>query len=440
MLKKGLIRPFSGLKTRFGEVLPEIQSLFRRIQVENGEKSLGNVRIDQIFGGMRGIKGTLTVASKLDGDSGILFRGMTIQQCREKLPRKEVEPLPEGLIYLLLTGEIPSPSQVAELSHDLATRASVPDSVESLLRHLPKTMHPMTQLAIGVLALQPGSHFLKGYRSNCMSKEEYWRDTYEDGMDLIAKIPRLAALIYRNVYRNGEILQSNSTLDLAANFGHMLGYPSSDFSELLRLYMVLHSDLENSNTSAHTTHMVGSALSDAYLSYSAGLNALAGPLHGLANQESLKFLLDLQSNLGDSPSVSAVESYIRHRIQSGHLIPGYGHSVLRVTDPRFECEKAFADRVMPGDGLCRLVGMCYEVIPKVLRESGKVKNPWPNVDAHSGALLYHYGLREFDFYTVLFGVSRAIGTMCSLIWSRALGLPLERPNSVTLESLSSHQT
>ena len=435
MLGKGLFRPFSSLKLRFSQLLPDVQARLSKLRKEKGELTLATITSDQVLGGMRGIQATLALTSKLDGNSGILFRGLTIQDCRAKLPKKLIEPLPEGMIYLLMTGEVPNAEQAEEVRKEVASRAVVPETVERLVRSLPRSMHPMTQLSIGVLALQSGSEFLRGYQVG-LAKVDYWKPTYEDALNLIARIPRIAAIIYRQTYKDGSIVPSDPHLDLAANFAQMLGYPEASFSELMRLYMILHCDLENSNASAHTTHMVGSALSDAYLAYSAGLNALAGPLHGLANQECLKFLLNLQASVGDDPTSEAVETYVKGLLQSGQLVPGYGHSVLRVTDPRFTCEMDFAARVMPADPLCRLVRICSEVVPRVLAATGKVKNPWPNVDAQSGALLYHYGLREFDFYTVLFGVSRAIGTMCSLVWSRGLGLPIERPESVTLEWLS----
>lgn len=436
MLGKGLFCPFSSLKTRFSQLIPHAQARISKLRKEKGELPLATITSDQVFSGMRGIKATLALTSKLNGNSGILFRGLTIQDCREKLPKRLIEPLPEGMIYLLLTGEVPSAEQTEEVRMELASRAAVPEAVERLMRSLPKSMHPMTQLSIGVLALQSESEFLRQYRVG-LAKTDFWKPTYEDALNLIARIPRLAAIIYRRTYKDGIISPSDAQMDLAANFAQMLGYTEDSFSELMRLYMILHCDLENSNASAHTTHMVGSALSDAYLAYSAGLNALAGPLHGLANQECLKFLLNLQASVGDNPTPESVEIHVKGLLQSGQLVPGYGHSVLRVTDPRFTCEMDFAARVMPTDPLCRLVRLCSEVVPRVLAATGKVKNPWPNVDAQSGALLYHYGLKEFDFYTVLFGVSRAIGTMCSLVWSRGLGLPIERPESVTLDWLSS---
>ena len=99
------------------------------------------------------------------------------------------------------------------------------------------------------------------------------------------------------------------------------------------------------------------------------------------------------------------------------------------------CELAFADQYIKNDNLVSLVKACYKVIPNVLEATGKVSNPWPNVDAGSGALLMHYGLNQVDYYTVLFGVSRAFGVMAAQVWSRGLGLPIERPNSFTLEHL-----
>lgn len=108
---------------------------------------------------------------------------------------------------------------------------------------------------------------------------------------------------------------------------------------------------------------------------------------------------------------------------------------MRQTDPRFICELEFANKYIKNDNLVDLVKACYRVIPDVLLETGKVSNPWPNVDAGSGALLMSFGLNQFDYYTVLFGVSRAFGVASALVWSRAFGLPIERPNSVTLDFL-----
>lgn len=118
-------------------------------------------------------------------------------------------------------------------------------------------------------------------------------------------------------------------------------------------------------------------------------------------------------------------------MNAGRVIPGYGHAVLRKTDPRYTAQREFALKYLPDDELFKIVGTIYEVVPDVLTKQGKTKNPWPNVDSHSGVLLVHYGMTEQNYYTVLFGVSRAIGALSQLYWDRALGLPLERPKSIT---------
>ena len=423
---------------RLVEILPETRDRLVKIRRAQGAKVLGPITIEQIIGGMRGIKGLLTETSRLDAFKGIKFRGLSLPECQIRLPSIKREPIPEAMFYLLITGEVPSNDEAEDLKQDLFQRAQgFPDSVEKILNSLPMSLHPMSQLSIGVLALQTESQFAQAYRKGA-HREDYWISTLEDSMNLIARIPRIAAIIYRNKYRDGKLGEISKTADLSENFCRMMGYDSEKFWELMRLYLTIHCDHEGGNVSAHASHLVGSALSDPYLSYSAGLNGLAGPLHGLANQECLKFMLKMQEEVGNNASEADIEKFVRDTLAKGLVIPGYGHAVLRVTDPRFVCQMEFAQRYMPSDPLCKLIAELYKVAPRVLKETGKVSNPYPNVDAHSGALLSHFGMTENDFYTVLFGVSRAIGCCASLVWSRALGLPIERPGSVTMENLEDY--
>jgi len=290
----------------------------------------------------------------------------------------------------------------------------------------------MTQLSMGVLSLQKDSHFAKAYREG-VNKANYWEHYYEDSMDLISRLPRMAALIYNNCFKNGKTPDMKPDYHMSRNFAYMLGLDNKGFENIMAHYLVLHSDHEGGNVSAHSVHLVGSALSDAFYSYSAGLNGLAGPLHGLANQEVLRWLLDCQKSIGKNPSDQALEKYVKDTLASGKVVPGYGHAVLREVDPRYTIQIQIGDKHLPDFELFKLVKQCLRVIPKILEATGKVKNPWPNVDCSSGVLLYYYGLKEFDFYTVLFGVSRSIGTLSMLTWARAYGLPIERPGSVTLD-------
>jgi citrate synthase len=303
-----------------------------------------------------------------------------------------------------------------------------------MVNNFPSSLHPMSQFSSAITAMNSESHFVKAY-SEGISKTKFWEYTYEDSMDLIAKLPSLAALIYRNLYKDGKVVAVEPDLDWGANFAAMLGYDNPQFVELLRLYLTIHSDHEGGNVSAHATHLVGSALSDPFLSFAGGMNGLAGPLHGLANQEVLVWLTNVANEIGTNATKEQLTEFLWKTLNSGQVVPGYGHAVLRKTDPRYTCQREFALKHLPDDPMFRMVSLLYEVAPDVLTEHGKTKNPWPNVDAHSGVLLQHYGMTEMSFYTVLFGVSRALGVLASLVWDRALGLPIERPKSFTTEAL-----
>jgi len=429
---------FALLKNRLSEIFPQAVADIKQFRKEHGEFVLGNVTIDQAYGGMRSIKCMVTETSVLDAEEGIRYRGYTLPELREKLPKVTggEEPLPEAAFWLLLTGEIPTSEQVSALSKEFAARADLPAHVVQMLNNFPADIHPMAQLSAAVTAMHSESKFAKAYAAG-VKKSEYWESTLEDSVDLIAKLPVIASIIYRNVFKHGgQIGRVDSTKDYSANFASLMGYDNAAFIELLRLYLVIHADHEGGNVSAHTTHLVGSALSDPYLSFGAGLNGLAGPLHGLANQEVLIWLTKFKEQLGGAePTKEKVAQTVWDTLQSGQVVPGYGHAVLRKTDPRYTCQREFALKHLPNDPDFKLVSTLYEVVPDILLKQGKAKNPWPNVDAHSGVLLQHYGLTEMNFYTVLFGVSRAMGVLPSLVWDRALGLPLERPKSLSTEAL-----
>ncbi len=423
------------IKDRFKEKADKTAIEIKSLLKEHGDKKIGEVTLSQIYQGMRGITGLVTETSLLDAQEGIRFRGYSIPELREKLTKSPTgsEPLPEGLFYLMLMGELPTDDDVHHLTSVWQRRSHVPNHVFDTIEALPVTTHPMTQFVVAIMALQTESSFSKRYAQG-MSKKDYWEAVFDDSMDLIARLPRIAAYIYRRKYKNGEHIQPNGLLDWAGNFAHMMGYENEDFKELMRLYMVIHADHEGGNVSAHTTHLVGSALSDPYLSFAAGMNGLAGPLHGLANQEVIKWIFELREQIGsDSPSKEQIEEYVRKTLSEGKVVPGYGHAVLRKTDPRFTAQMEFGKKHMPDDPLVQTVWTIYDAVPPILSSLGKIKNPWPNVDAHSGALLVHYGMVEYEFYTVLFGVSRALGVLSSLCWDRALNFPLERPKSVTTD-------
>ncbi|MBL7797100.1 MAG: citrate (Si)-synthase, eukaryotic [Saprospiraceae bacterium] len=423
------------LKQLFTEKSQALGKEIKDILKEHGDKQVDTVSLDQVYGGMRDITCMIWEPSLLDSEEGIRFRGYSIPELREKLPRapKGTEPLPEGLFWLMLVGEIPTKDQVKWLTENWVRRANVPEHVFRAIDALPIETHPMTQLSVGVMAMQNTSVFAQRYTSG-MNKTEYWDATYEDTMYLIARLPRVAAYIYRRVYCKGEQTLPDISLDWGGNFAHMLGFEDAGFKEYMRLFLTIHADHEGGNASAHTTHLVGSTLSDPYLALSAAFNALAGPLHGLANQEVIRWIQKMVDTLGTSkPTREQIADYVKSTLASGRVIPGYGHAVLRKPDPRFMAQRQFAEDHIPDNDLVKIVWKIFDVVPPILTSLGKVKNPWPNVDAHSGALLMHYGLKEHNYYTVLFAVSRALGVLAAQCWARALSLPLERPKSVTTQ-------
>jgi citrate synthase len=428
------------LKNKFREKAMQLNAEIKDMLAKHGNMKLGEYTIEQIYSGMKGVIGLITETSKLDPIEGIRFRGYSIPELRQLLPKAKDgnEPLPEGLFYLLLIGEIPTEEDVKNITIDWQRRSNVPKHVFDVIDELPLDAHPMTQFVTGIMAMQTESIFAKAYARG-ISKKEYWEYVYEDAMNLIARVPRVAAYVYRRKYKNNVHIEPDYNLDWAANFAHMLGYTDVNFKNLMRLYLTIHADHEGGNVSAHTTHLVGSALSDPYLSLAAGLNGLAGPLHGLANQEVIKWIFQLKENLGGGlPTKEQIAEYIKKTLAEGKVVPGYGHAVLRKTDPRFIAQQEFYRTYIKKDDVCEIVQMIYEVAPPILEATGKIKNPWPNVDAHSGALLVHYGMFEYEYYTVLFGVSRALGVLASLVWDRALGMPIERPSSVTTEWIKNY--
>ncbi|OJJ69064.1 hypothetical protein ASPBRDRAFT_46350 [Aspergillus brasiliensis CBS 101740] len=431
----------SDLKTALKSVIPEKRELFKQVKARSDDV-VGEVKVGNIIGGMRGLKSMLWEGSVLDPEEGIRFHGKTIKDCQRELPKGTTgtEMLPEAMFWLLLTGQVPTTSQVRAFSRELAEKSHLPDHILGLIKSFPRDMHPMTQLSVAVAALNTESTFAKAYERG-LNKADYWEPTFDDSISLLAKIPRVAALVFRpNEIDQVGTQALDATQDWSHNFAELLGKGGaehSDFHDLLRLYLALHGDHEGGNVSAHATHLVGSALSDPFLSYSAGLLGLAGPLHGLAAQEVLRWILAMQEKIGTQVTDDSVRTYLWDTLKSGRVVPGYGHGVLRKPDPRFEAlmDYAATRADVQANPVFQLVKKNSEIAPEVLTQHGKTKNPHPNVDAASGVLFYHYGFQQPLYYTVTFGVSRALGPLVQLIWDRALGLPIERPKSINLKGL-----
>lgn len=414
------------LQNKLDELIPVWQEEIRTILKEKGAVKISDVSVSQVYGGMRGIKGLICDTSAVSPDKGLVIRGY---------PLLEITHIhPEEVFYLLLTGELPDSKSLTNLREQFKKHGEVPAYVWDVLKAMPENSHPMAMLNTAILSMEADSQFAKKYEEG-IPKLEYWRWILEDGLRLIARLPNIAAGIYRLRFGKGPRIEPDVSLDWAGNYIHMLGVddPSGDFKKLMRLYLMLHCDHEGGNVSAFSALTVASALSSPYYAVSAGLNGLAGPLHGLANQECLKFVLDVNDHFNGVPDNESLTEFCWDRLNHGRVIPGYGHAVLRCPDPRFTAFMNFGKEHIKNDALFSIVEKLFDVVPPILQEQGKAKNPWPNVDAASGSLLYYYGLKEFNYYTVLFSISRTMGIVAQLVLNRALMIPITRPKSVTTE-------
>jgi len=416
------------IQEKLASILPEKRKTVTTLRKEYGDRVISEVTVGQAYGGMRGVKGLVCDTSQVSADKGLIIRGIPIKELTDKIP--------EEILWLLLTGELPSEQELKGLQDEIRKRSTVPSYVWDVLNAMPSDSHPMAMLDTAILVMQKESVFARRYDKG-LKKEEYWISTLEDALDIIAKITVIGAGVYRQRFNKGERIEPDTSLDWGGNYAYMLGLPNpnDEFANLIRLYLTLHCDHESGNVSANTTAVVNSALSDLYYSLSAGLNGLAGPLHGLANQMCLKWVLSVIEKFNGVPTEEQLTKFTWDTLNSGNVIPGYGHAVLRVTDPRYEAFLGFGKKYCTGDPIFDTVAKVFEVVPGILGQIKKIKDPWPNVDAGSGSLLYHYGLKEFPYYTVLFSISRALGVTSQAVLARGLGLPITRPKSVTTKWL-----
>ena len=410
--------------------IPIWQNDLKQVLDQNGDKVISSVTVSQAIKGMRGVKSLICDTSTVSADKGLIIRGHSILDITNILP--------EEAFYLLLTGDLPNKNQLSDLQNQLKEYRTVPDYVWNVLDSMPEKSHPMTMLSIAIQSMRVESIFVEKFNEGT-PKKDYWKWVLEDGLKLIGVLPTIAAAIYRKQKKLNEKIEPDQNLDWGGNFAYMLGVnDSDDFKKLMRLYLMLHSDHEGGNVSAFSSLTVASSLSSPFLALGAGLNGLAGPLHGLANQECLKFVLEIRNHFSGNPSKEDLKEYCWKRLNNGRVIPGYGHAVLRCPDPRFTAFMDFGKDHIKNDDVFDIVKALFDVVPPVLKEHGKAKNPWPNVDAASGSLLYYYGLKEFNYYTVLFSLSRAMGIISQIIINRALRIPITRPKSVTMDWLKNN--
>ncbi|MEZ5338323.1 MAG: citrate (Si)-synthase [bacterium] len=409
------------LEDCFGQSRAEISELL----AAHGDLVIDEVRLGQVLGGMRGMHCIVCDTSSVDPSLGLLIRGRPVIELQDASP--------EEVFWLLLTGCQPDSADLQELQGELEQRSGLPGYIRPLLAAMPADSHPMTMFNAALLAMQHESHFARSYHST--KKSELWRPALEDALDLLARMPLLAALVYRQRYGLPDVDIPASTDWTSGLALGLLGREDPQFRAMLKRYVVVQSDHENGNVCALAGHVTGSTLADLYYAISAGLNGLAGHIHGLAAQDFVRFLDQLSEELGIEAEDEQIRTCLEQRLAAGRVIPGFGHAVLRLADPRFEILYGYAAEQYLEHPSFRLASRVYRAGTKLLQDLGRAKNPYPNVDAITGVLLRLSGIPQLEFYTVLFGVSLSIGMLAQNVVSRGIGSPIVRPRSIPLAEL-----
>ncbi|HJL97029.1 MAG TPA: citrate/2-methylcitrate synthase [Candidatus Poseidoniaceae archaeon] len=326
---------------------------------------------------------------------------------------------PEDIVYLLFNKELPNAEQSAAIRQDLAARSALPGDVESVLKTLPKSGHPMDWLSVGI---------------HTLGMIDTTNDWMEDALNLIARMPRLMGLIFRiRDGREQNIPADDPTLSMVDRFVNTLDLHDSDnakMRQIISTYLVLHMDHGGGNLSTFAGKAIASSKATVYSAMAGAMNALSGPLHGRANQSCLEFVL----KVGTSDPVE-VEAFVRAELAANRPIFGFGHAVLRSEDPRATVQFDLGSKLCPDDENFKIITTLREVAPRVLAENPKISNPNANVDISSGALLHHAGLTDPTYYTTFFGWARVAGIGAQIVDERTVfrdgkGIPIYRPKYI----------
>ena len=373
---------------------------------------LFEITSDSLETGLRGVPVGFCVTSFVDPMKGLTYVGRPIAELAHLDPIE--------VIYLLYHGKTGSPEQVAKFHKDLQGRSSCKKETLKAIASLPRTGRPMDGFAAALLiaGLCEGSG---DYRDDCLN--------------VIAKLPQIAAALINHHAGFGETPAPRPELGYIENFVHMLKMPGKktpDLIQVMRLFNVIHFDHCGGNLSTFVGKAVASGLENMYGSLAASLTALAGPRHGRANQDCLEFVQKVLEEVGKNATVADVERLIRKKIANNELVFGFGHAVLRVEDPRAAVCYAYCKKHFPEHPLVKLALLLREAGPKVLKENPKISDPYPNIDAITGSMLVAAGFPYPEYFTILFGLSRCVGIAIQIVYERleargGKGTPIIRP-------------
>ncbi len=364
--------------------------------------------------GLRGVPVGYCPTSTVDPMLGLYYRGYPISELSHYDP--------EEVIYLLFKGELPTPEELSRYRQDIAQKANLPEKVIDCLKALPKEGHPMKWLVAGL---------------NYLGMFAQTKNYSEEALNVVAQLPTLVAAIYRIREGLGDPIPYSPEYGYMENFTRMLGIEGmpQEFTHLMRVFDILHFDHGGGNLSTFIGKAVASGHEDMYGSLIGAMSGLAGPLHGMANQECLRFLKRALNEVGDPTDSDKVNAFLNKLWDNKEKLFGFGHAVLRVEDPRATVQYKLGEEICSEHPLFLMAKAMRIQGVEFLKKQPKVSNPYPNVDSVSGSLLTAMGFDDESYYTVLFGMSRCVGIAAQIVYEReqardGKGTPIIRPKYI----------
>lgn len=406
---------FSKISAKIPEVKAQISSL------KNSSQKVADLKVSNILGGLRGVPILNSFTSEMHPNKGPLIHGLTLQELINHLPQRHSVPIPEGMFWYLLTGEVPTTEETVSLIDALDEKSSLPIETIKILDTLPHDFPPIALLSIGILSLTSYSRF--NYLYNSGEKSRLWEGAYEDAMDILAKMTPLLGYIYCK--RHGFEADLSVRGSISSRFCKLVGGENSiNLIRFVKLFLTTYADSDTGSASAQAAKLVSSTLSDPYKSISAALNAVGGHLHGKAMQDSVEWIIK---------SSTFYKTQALQDIKDGKTIPGFGHAKLLAPDPRYDIIYRYFKTVNPNHHMLKRVEDIVNCVPLLLK--GKVRDPYVNGDFIAGACLFGMGIEDVQMGPCLFGLARTIGCLSNIVWDRALNIPIMYTNSLTLEML-----
>jgi citrate synthase len=388
---------------------------------------LGPIQVKHVLNGLRGAKVLNWTCGTQDPMKGLLIRGLPIEEVVVRLPRRGTAPLPEGLLWFLLTGRMPKGQELEEFLVDIRQRAILPSHTAEIVEKLPAGLPLLSKLSIGLMTMQPDSHFARSYAAKA-PRADLWNHCLEDSITIFSRLPSLLALVYKS-QPLGEFT------DYAQAIAHAIqGKSDGRLTDVIRLLIVVLAEGDGGSVSSHASKAVSSTLSDPYLALAAGFNALSGPRHAKASQDAMEFLWSLSDLLGHLPSDPAISAAFKEIQGAQGTIPGFGHAILQVPDKRFALIMDYMKTIAPSDPRLSLADRLQFLGTEALKASA-MRNPAPNADLAVAAALGAVGLRDSELCLAIFALGRTLGILSNMVWDRALQIPIEYGVSVNLEEL-----